>query len=221
MGMDRMYRMKAEKAEALSAFANCYETAVFREKLLKYFDPDGTDITSGQEIVLFGYIGMAGTVYLTENYEKELAKTLPFHFIRTGKALKEQAHCYPDPELLRKHGVKAVYPVEEGGLLTALCQLAAESRKGFRIDYEAVPVRQITIECCEVFDLNPWQLMSCGCTMMIADHGYEVVQALKSTGIPCQIIGYMTADQDKLICHDEIQSCLNRPEPDELLKVLK
>ena len=40
MGMDRMYRMKAEKAEALSAFADCYETAAFRKKLLKYFDAD-------------------------------------------------------------------------------------------------------------------------------------------------------------------------------------
>lgn len=177
-------------------------------------------IVPGQEIVLSGYIGLAGTVYLAEEYTEKLEQTLPAHFIRSGAALKPAIAVLPDPEDMVCHGVKAMYHVGEGGLLNALCELASDSRTGFRIDYERVPVKQVTIEFCEVFDLNPWQLMSGGCVMMITDRGYETVSACRSMGIPCEVIGYISADNDKVICHDEVRSCLNRPEPDELLKII-
>lgn len=212
--------MKAERSQRLSAFADYYGTSAFEEKLSVYWNQDEKEIRPGQEIVICGYIGMAGTLYMTEHRRDELRRTLPEHFIRTGELLKTMAVSYPDTELLKKHGVTAVYPVLEGGILTALCQLAVDSDTGFRIDYEAVPVKQLTIECCEVFDLNPWQLMSGGCTLMVAEHGYEVVQALAEQGMTCHVIGYITKNQDKMICHGEIRSHLNRPEADELLKIL-
>lgn len=213
--------MKAERSQKLSAFADYYGTSAFEEKLRVCWKADEMTIHPGQELVLCGYIGMAGTLYLTEHRRDELKKVLPEHFIRTGELLKQIAVSYPDTELMKAHGVTAVYPVLEGGILSAFCQLAVDSDTGFRIDYEAVPVKQLTIECCEVFDLNPWQLMSGGCTLMVAEHGYEVVQALAEQGMTGYVIGYITKDQDKVICHGEIRSHLNRPEADELLKVLK
>ena len=215
--MDREYVMKAERAASLSAFVDGYGMSAYEMKLDQYFEEK--DIRPGQEIVLCGYIGLAGTVYLAEEKQQELEKILPRHFIRSGAALKDGIRILPDPETALKHGVTAMYLIGEGGLLNGLCRLAADSATGFRIDYEEVPVKQVTIECCEVFDLNPWQLMSGGCVMMVTEHGYETVRAFENTGVPCRIIGYISPDRDKLICHGEIRSCLNRPQPDELLKV--
>lgn len=215
--MDRRYIMKAEKAASLSAFADYYGMTAYEQKLEQYFEEK--EIHPGQEIILCGNIGLAGTVYLAENRAEELGKTLPGHFIRSGAALEEQIRILPDPETARAHGVTAMYQIGEGGILNGLCRLAADSATGFRVDYEEVPVKQVTIECCEVFDLNPWQFMSGGCVLMIAEHGYETVRAFEHLEVPCRIIGYISPDQDKLICHGEIRSCLNRPQPDELLKV--
>ena len=229
--MDNKYIRKAEKS--LSAFLDNYGISAYEQKLAKYYGKQESPVAEtagaaksvsvirpGQEIVLFGYIGMAGTVYLAETKQEELKKTLPQHFIRSGSQLKERIDILPDPEIAQKHGVKAMYQIAEGGLLNGLCRLAAEGAAGFRIDYEQVPVKQVTIECCEIFDLNPWQLMSGGCVMMITEHGYETVRAFADLGQPCQIIGYISDNLDKVICHGEIRSHLNRPEPDELLKVL-
>lgn len=219
--MDRKRIMKAEKAEALSAFVDYYGMTAYEEKLNQYFKMEEPEIHPGQEIVLCGYIGLAGTVYLTEEKEEKLSSVLPRHFIRSGLELKDKIFILPKPEIAAAHGVKAMYQIGEGGLLNGLCRLAADSATGFRVDYEEVPVKQVTIECCEVFDLNPWQLMSGGCVMMITEHGYETVRAFEDLGVPCRVIGYILPGQDKVICHGEIRSCLNRPEPDELLKVYK
>lgn len=215
--MDRKYVMKAERAESLSVFWDYYGMTAYETKLNQYFE--NKDIRPGQEIVLCGYIGLAGTVYLARERAEELKKTLPGHFIRSGSELENMTGICPDPQTALQHGVKAMYLIGEGGLQNGLCRLAADSATGFRIDYEEVPVKQVTIECCEVFDLNPWQLMSGGCVMMITEHGYETVRAFEDMGVPCRIIGYVSSDKDKLICHGEIRSCLNRPQPDELLKV--
>lgn len=217
--MDRKYVMKAEKAVSLSAFVDSYGITAYDKKLEHFFETKEKRIHPGQEIVLCGYIGLAGTVYLAEEKREDLEKTLPRHFIQSGVALKEIIRVLPDPETAVKHGVSAMYQIGEGGLLNGLCCLAADSPAGFRVDYEQVPVKQVTIECCEVFHLNPWQLMSGGCVMMITEHGYETVRAFEELGVPCRIIGYISHDQDKVICHEEIRSHLNRPEPDELLKV--
>ncbi len=221
--MDRNYIMKAEKAASLSAFVDYYGITAYEKKLNQYFADNESDpaqeICPGQEIVLCGYIGLAGTVYLAREKAGELVKTLPRHFIRSGLELEDMIRILPDPEIALAHGVKAMYQIGEGGLLNGLCRLAADSRTGFRIDYEEVPVRQVTIECCEVFDLNPWQMMSGGCVMMITEHGYETVRAFENLNVPCRIIGYISPDNDKVVCHGEIRSHLNRPQPDELLKV--
>ena len=186
-------------------------------------------ISRGQEILLYGYIGAAGTSYLQKYRGEELAGHLPGHFIRSASFLKDQAGCWPDLDMLSREGlVTAAFPVEEGGLLAALGQLAGCSQYGFGLDYESVPVHQATIEFCEVFDLNPWQIYGGGCALLIADHGFTVSARLQAAArqavaeeIPCRVIGYISDDQDKLICHDDVRSCLNRPQPDDILKVLK
>ena len=223
--MKKNLAKKAERSEDLSAFTEYCGVQVFRDRAERLVQT----INKGQEILLWGYIGAAGTCYLQEYCREELAARLPGHFIRSASFLKDQASCWPDLDMLSREGlVTAAFPVEEGGLLAALGQLAGCSQYGFVIDYESVPVHQATVEFCEIFDLNPWQIYGGGCALLIADHGFTVAARLKAAAgmasagnIPCKVIGYISDDQDKLICHDDVRSCLNRPQPDDILKVLK
>ena len=48
--------------------------------------------------------------------------------------------------------------VGEGGIFAALYRLAKEADTGLVVDLKAMPVRQETIEICEYYKLNPYQL---------------------------------------------------------------
>ena len=52
-------------------------------------------------------------------------------------------------------------------------------RQGLEIDLKAIPIRQETVEVCEQFHLNPYQLISSGSMLMAAPDGLGLVQALK------------------------------------------
>lgn len=175
----------------------------------------------GQAILLCGAIGMAGTDFLGRYRAGELCTRLPERFVRESLDAAEQISRYPSVEQLKSLGVTAVYPVGEGGLYRPLFRLGKDSGLGFRIAYSEVPVRQETIEFCEFYDLDPWQLFSCGCVLLVADRGSVVRRALESVGMPCHTLGYLEKGKDKLICHSEIESRVNRPQPDALLTVLK
>ena len=61
--------------------------------------------------------------------------------------------------------------VGEGGIFAALYRLAKEADTGLVVDLKAMPVRQETIEICEYYKLNPYQLASTGNILMICDDG--------------------------------------------------
>lgn len=215
---------QAGVAASISAFINQYIPPVYtlpergdlkqeNEKMFQRM------FKSGQELVLCGNIGLAGTVFMAQEKAQELRAHLPAHFVYSGEVLKSFLEVYPEQKILESSGVVAAYPVWEGGLLNTLNQMAKDSPLGFRVDYEAVPVKQVTIEFCEIFGLNPWQLLSGGCMLLVTNHGYETICNLEDLGIPCKVIGHMASNKDKLICHDEVRSCLNRPEQDEIYKL--
>ncbi len=70
-----------------------------------------------------------------------------------------------------------------------LWQLAAENGVGLVADLKRIPVRQETIEVCEYFDLNPYELMAGGSLLILTENGGELVRALETAGVPAAVIG--------------------------------
>lgn len=58
----------------------------------------------------------------------------------------------------------------------------------FEIDLKKIPVRQETIEICEFFGLNPYELISGGSMLMAAEDGNQLVHELEKAGIPAAVI---------------------------------
>ena len=54
-------------------------------------------------------------------------------------------------------GASARYLMGEGGFLSALWKMAEASGAGLSADLRSVPIRQETIEICEIFDVNPYK----------------------------------------------------------------
>ena len=76
-----------------------------------------------------------------------------------------------------------------------------------------------TIEVCEVFHLNPYQLTSTGAVLMVTPKGEELKERLKREGIPAEIIGHTTEGNERIIWGGGEKRFLDRPAPDELARI--
>jgi len=168
----------------------------------------------GQDIVVAGYIGAEGTLRLVKNYKKDLGKRFSESFLEDAMVLREHLSVMKEAAIAGKSGVRAMHDVSGGGIFGALWELAQRSGVGLEIDLRKIPVKQHTIEVCNFFQINPYELQSGGCLLMAAEDGEQVAEALQQEGIPAVVVGKATAGNDRLITVDEEMRFLTPPKKD-------
>ncbi len=108
----------------------------------------------------------------------------------------------------------------EGGVLAALWNLSGIFNRGVDVDLRLLPMRQVTVEVCELFELNPYRLYSGNCILLAAEGGVSLVRRLRREGIPAEVVGCVTKGIARQIRHGgEEAGFLERPQPDELFKL--
>ncbi|HLC43205.1 MAG TPA: AIR synthase-related protein, partial [Methylomirabilota bacterium] len=88
-------------------------------------------------------------------------------------------------------GVHAMHDPTEGGIATALAELAEAAGVGLRIDRERIIILPEAKELCDAFGLDPLGTIASGALLMTlapADAGI-VIHALAREGIDCHYIG--------------------------------
>ena len=83
---------------------------------------------------------------------------------------------------------------------------------GIAVDMEKIPIRQETIEVCELLEVNPYQLQSGGYLYLRPSEA----NILTRDEFPGTVIGVVHSGKDKAIRCKEGIRYINRPEPDEL-----
>ena len=116
-------------------------------------------------------------------------------------------------------GVSVIRQVSRGGILASLWDLAKDTELGLNLDLKKIAVRQETIEVCEHFRLNPYQLASGGSFLMLSENGEALADTLNQKGIQAAVIGQLTDSNDKVIHNGEDMRYIDRPAPDELMKI--
>ena len=174
-----------------------------------------------QDLVIAGYLGLSGTRAIAAEGESELQKRFSPRFVRDCKRLSEQSGCSETEkellaELIRCGAVKSWYEAGEGGIMTALWNYFNEFGLGFELELRKLPIRQETVEVCEVFDVNPYRLESEGCVLLTAENGGVLAEALEQKGIHAVVVGRTRQSVGRQIHNGEIHSFLDRPRPDEL-----
>lgn len=171
------------------------------------------------DIVMSKWIGLEGTSVIAHEKEKELAGRFPMRMILKAQSQEEYLSVAPEAAIALKSGVYAMHDVRSGGVFGALWELSQKMGVGLCIDLKKIPVRQETIEICEFYRLNPYELLSGGALLMAAAHGTELVETLKEKGIPAFLIGRTKAGNDKTILNQDETRYLEPPGPDEILKI--
>ena len=180
----------------------------------------GKSAKPGQDVVVSKWIGIEGTTVLAKEKETELLSKYPVRFIEEAKEFDRFLSIVPEAATAIKSGVCAMHSVSEGGVFGALWEMAEGAGVGLEIDLKRIPVRQETIEVCEFFELNPYELASSGCLLMTADNGYDLVRALEEKHIPAAVIGKTTANNDRVVINEEERRFLEPAKPDEIYKVI-
>lgn len=173
----------------------------------------------GDDVVVTKWIALEGTSIIAKEKEEMLAKRFAPSFVDTAKSFSNYLSVIPEAAVAARLGATAMHDVTEGGIFGALWEVAQASKVGLNIDLKAIPVKQETIEICEVFGLNPYELISSGSMLITVPNGYDLVRELKNSGISAAVIGKVTEGNDRLIINEDEKRFLEPPKSDELYKI--
>lgn len=172
----------------------------------------------GQELIVTGFIGLAGTGMIADLKKEELSRRFPSMFLREAEACSERLSIEKEAEILNRSDTFRM-ALGELGIYGALWETAEKSGTGLEVEIEKIPIKQHTIEICEYFDLNPYQLMSTGAMLIASDQGQELVRELQTNGIQAAVIGRTSDSREKLIYRQGKAANLEITRNDEFYKI--
>ena len=178
-------------------------------------------VKANQDIVISKWIGLEGTVRLARERREELCTRYPERMIDEAAGYDKYLSVIPEAATAMKSGVCGMHDISRGGVFGALWELAQRAGVGLEIDLKKIPVKQETIEICEFFELNPYELLSGGCLIMTTEDGEALAAALKREHIPAVVVGRTTNGNDRVIYNEDEKRYLDRPKTDQIYLVKK
>jgi len=179
---------------------------------------DKAKVKAGHDIVVTKFIGLEGTAVLSIEKEEQLLKRYTEAFIHQAQAFVLYASVLGEAAVALRHGATAMHVIQQGGILGALRELAENCDIGLEADMKKIPIKQETVEICEFFGYNPYQLISGGSLLIIAEDGYGLVRELEKAGISAAVIGKVTDGNDRVILRDDERRFIDLPQMDEIWK---
>lgn len=157
-------------------------------------------------IILCGATGEEGTVLLYHRHRELLERRYPKHFLEEIPGYAEGAWRATAVEDGWLHGAEYQWVCGDGGVYAGLWELGEKLRCGMVVDVPSIPIRQQTIEVCEVLDRNPYQLAAGNCVLMVTRAPEHLLKALWQKGYEAEDIGYLqTAAARELRNGDEVR----------------
>lgn len=149
----------------------------------------------GDAIILTKGIAIEGTAILALEARDQLlaAEVSPQTVDNAAKLLTNPGiSVLPDARaLLNVDGLHAMHDITEGGIATAVAELAYAADLDIQLRPGKVNVLPETAEICLALKLNPWGLISSGALLaaVAQDQAANALQALTDTGIYASVIG--------------------------------
>ncbi|MFX1486770.1 MAG: AIR synthase family protein [Promethearchaeota archaeon] len=178
----------------------------------------------GDKIILTKGAAIECTVILATDMSEEIRKELGSEIVERGKAFIQKISIVKDALIAVKNGkVTAMHDATEGGVATALHEVAEASNIGFMVYEDKIYVAPETNKMCLLFDLDPLQVISSGALIITATSktSQKIVDSLNKAGIKAEIIGEAT-DKNKgrsIVKRDGSIVNLPLPEQDQLWKL--
>jgi hydrogenase maturation factor len=179
----------------------------------------------GDELVVVGAVALKGTVLITEEKYEPLSHIFSAGFLQESRSLFDDHGVGMETKgsqawkMAETAGASALYPLGEGGFLSGLWKMAEGSGVGLDVDLRKIPIRQESIEICEIFDVNPYKLNAKGAILIGIRGGEALVQEYRRMGLMAAVIGQTNGGNDRLLYSGENARYLERPAEDEWNKI--
>lgn len=174
---------------------------------------------AGQALVLLKWLGMEGMLRITEEKEAPLKERFSPGFFAQIRSYESQVFSVEEVRQAREAGAIYLRQITEGGILAELYRLAQEEQVGLDLDLKKMSLLQETVEVCEQFHLNPYQMTSTGTFLAVTEDGSAFARKMEEAGIPVSVIGYLTDNHDKIIRNGEEVRYIDRPAPDAVYEI--
>ena len=172
-----------------------------------------------QDIVLLNYIGLEGTLRVMQEKQAQLEQRFVHTFLNQVRQMEHHLFAVQELQVAKDYGVSAMHQITDGGILAALWEMAESANVGLEVDLKKMTIRQETVEICEYFHLNPYQLTSAGSVLIVAEQGEALVEKYTEMGVKAVVLGKTTDGNERVILGGEEKRFLDRPAADELLKI--
>ena len=180
-----------------------------------------SEIREGLELVMAGYPALTGTAMLARAKESELKKRFPLEMVETAMEFDRGLSLERITEIGRELQAAAMHDIAEGGVFGALWEFCESSETGMEADLRKIPIRQETIEICELYGWNPYLLYSGGSVLIAAEDGQLLTDRLRAEGFTAEVIGRTTGKREKVLKNGEESRFLDKPDQDELWKLFE
>ena len=190
--------------------------ASFREKLQNL----AQKVKQGPEsfdIVMVGYAAMEATVLMHSAKKEELQKKLASQYMEEALPKLKDTDLSGAAELAVTAGAY-FKPLGDGGVFAGLWELAEEYGCGLEVQIKEIPLFQETIEICEVLDLNPYQMMSQGAALVVAEESSKLLLSYAEAKILAKVIGTFIPGHDRVLINEEERRFLEPFREDELYR---
>ena len=161
---------------------------------------------AGAKIIMTKWCGLCGTALLAEHYKEALCTRYTRGFIEKAEQFSEKVSVLKEAELAKEAEVLFMHAAAEGGIFGALWELAEQIECGMDVDIRKIPIKQETVEICEYFDCNPYQLRAEGSLLLVSKQAEQLCTALQNAGIAAAVIGEVKEGNDRrLLNEDEVR----------------
>jgi hydrogenase expression/formation protein HypE len=148
---------------------------------------------AGDEVVLTKGVAVEGTALLARELGARLAALgMTDQELQVCTQLLDQISVVPEARIAAGFaGVRALHDVTEGGLATALLELAAATGRGVVVHHERIVVLPETRRVCDLLGADPLGLIGSGSLLVCCrpDETAALLAALQAAGIAAAVIG--------------------------------
>jgi len=178
---------------------------------------------AGDQILLWRNIAIEGTALLANERYDYLKNFLPSRELKKmQKLLHKPGICiWPDiKEIITAKEVIALHDITEGGIATALHELADATNCGLKINEASISIMDATKKICSIFKIDPLGLLASGSVLIICRKN-SAQKLLKKINDPeLKLIGELTATKKRFLFENNKKRPLPRYAADEITRAL-
>ncbi len=162
------------------------------------------------DIIITKYTALYGTWLLKGRHKKRLEGYFNSRFVYGIERFADFFSITKELEIAKKCECD-VFPIAEGGITAALWYFISGFKGGIDVSLEEIPIRQETVEICELLGVSPYELNGIGSVLIATDNASKVLNELHGADIPAKVIGKLTDSNDKILRRADGIRHLDRP----------